>query len=81
MLLKNKVVVITGVGPGMGRTLGRLAAEEGAKVVLAARRKPFLDEVAAEITAKGGERMSARPRNASPWRKPRWNGSAPSMGW
>jgi NAD(P)-dependent dehydrogenase (short-subunit alcohol dehydrogenase family) len=55
MLLKNKVIIITGVGPGMGRTLGRLAAEEGAKVVLAARRKPFLDALAGEIEAKGGQ--------------------------
>jgi NAD(P)-dependent dehydrogenase (short-subunit alcohol dehydrogenase family) len=55
MLLKDKVVIITGVGPGMGRTLGRLAADEGAKIVLAARRKPFLDDLAAEISAKGGQ--------------------------
>jgi NAD(P)-dependent dehydrogenase (short-subunit alcohol dehydrogenase family) len=37
MLLKDKVVIITGVGPGMGRKLGVIAAAEGAKVALAAR--------------------------------------------
>jgi NAD(P)-dependent dehydrogenase (short-subunit alcohol dehydrogenase family) len=55
MLLKDKVIIVTGIGPGMGRTLGRLAAAEGAKVVIAARRKAFLDEVAEEIAAKGGQ--------------------------
>ena len=29
MLLKDKVVIITGVGPGMGRKLALVAAEEG----------------------------------------------------
>jgi NAD(P)-dependent dehydrogenase (short-subunit alcohol dehydrogenase family) len=55
MLLKDKVIIITGIGPGMGRTLGHLAAREGAKVVIAARSKPFLEEVAADIAAKGGQ--------------------------
>lgn len=55
MLLKDKVILITGIGPGMGRTLARLAAEEGAKIAIAARSKGFLEEVAAEIAAKGGD--------------------------
>ena len=55
MLLKDKVVIITGIGPGMGRKLGVIAAAEGAKVALAARSAGFLEEVAAEIRAAGGE--------------------------
>ena len=55
MLLKDKVVIVTGVGPGMGRKLGVLAAAEGAKVALAARSAGFLDEVAGEIRAAGGQ--------------------------
>ena len=55
MLLKDKVVIVTGVGPGMGRKLGVLAAAEGAKVALAARSAGFLDEVAADIRAAGGQ--------------------------
>ena len=55
MLLKDKVVIITGVGPGMGRKLGAIAAAEGAKVALAARSADFLAEVAGEIRAAGGE--------------------------
>jgi NAD(P)-dependent dehydrogenase (short-subunit alcohol dehydrogenase family) len=55
MLLKDKVVIVTGVGPGMGYKLGLLAAEEGAKVALAARSPAFLDKVAGEIHAAGGQ--------------------------
>lgn len=58
MLLKDKVVVVSGVGPGMGQSLARLAAKEGAKVVLAARNKEFLDQVAAEIVAEGGQAVA-----------------------
>jgi len=55
MLLKDKVVIITGIGPGMGRKLGVIAAAEGAKVALAARSVDFLGQVAGEIRAAGGE--------------------------
>ncbi|MDD3799111.1 MAG: SDR family oxidoreductase [Novosphingobium sp.] len=54
MLLKDKVVVISGVGPGMGQAMARIAAAEGAKVVLAARNKDFLEQVCDEIAAAGG---------------------------
>lgn len=58
MLLKDKVVVVSGVGPGMGQSLARIAAKEGAKVVLAARNKDFLDKVASEIVADGGQAVA-----------------------
>jgi Dehydrogenases with different specificities (related to short-chain alcohol dehydrogenases) len=54
MLLKDKTVIVSGVGPGMGQALGRIAANEGARVVLAARNQSFLEEVRADIVAKGG---------------------------
>lgn len=53
-LLKDKVVIVTGVGPGMGRKLATIAAEEGAHVAICARNQSFLDEVTAEIKAAGG---------------------------
>ena len=34
MLLKDKVVIVSGVGPGMGQALARIAAAEGARAVL-----------------------------------------------
>lgn len=52
-LLQDKVVVISGVGPGLGRTLALRCAEAGADLVLAARTASRLDEVAAEITGLG----------------------------
>ena len=58
MLLKDKVVIVSGVGPGMGQALARLAAAEGASVVLAARNQAFLDEVCADIKAKGGKAIA-----------------------
>lgn len=64
MILENKVVIITGVGPGMGQAMARLAAQEGAKVVLGARNKAFIDSVADEIRAAGGQAV-ARPTDVS----------------
>ncbi|NLV79437.1 MAG: SDR family oxidoreductase [Rhodococcus sp.] len=52
-LLQGKVVVISGVGPGLGRTLAVRCAEHGADVVLAARTRERLDAVAAEVTSLG----------------------------
>src|SRR5262245_15406789 len=51
--LENKVVVISGVGPGLGTTLARRCAEEGADLVLAARTVERLEDVAKEVTALG----------------------------
>ena len=58
MLLRDKVVIISGVGPGMGQALAKIAAAEGAKVGLGARNQAYLDEVAAEIRAAGGEAVA-----------------------
>lgn len=54
MLLAGKSVVITGIGPGMGRKLALEAATVGAKVTLAARSKDFLESVAREVNDSGG---------------------------
>ncbi|GAA2416293.1 SDR family NAD(P)-dependent oxidoreductase [Nonomuraea africana] len=48
MLLDGKVAVVTGAGPGLGRTLAGLLSEEGARVVVAAR-------TAASIDVNGGQ--------------------------
>lgn len=58
MLLKDKVVMITGVGPGMGRKLALIAAEEGAKVAICARKQDFIGSVVEEIRAKGGQALA-----------------------
>jgi NAD(P)-dependent dehydrogenase (short-subunit alcohol dehydrogenase family) len=53
MLLADKVIVVAGVGPGLGRSIAVRGARAGADVVLAARTAGRLDDVAGEITALG----------------------------
>src|SRR5438034_3445549 len=53
MLLENHVAIVSGIGPGMGRDISVACAREGAHVVLAARRTPALEAVAAEVRALG----------------------------
>ncbi|MER5994090.1 SDR family oxidoreductase [Streptomyces viridosporus] len=52
-LLQDKVVVVSGVGPGLGRALALRAAHAGADVVLAARTASVLEETAAAVEATG----------------------------
>jgi NAD(P)-dependent dehydrogenase (short-subunit alcohol dehydrogenase family) len=56
--LDGKVVVITGASSGIGRAAARAFADEGAAVVLAARREPLLHEAASEVIEAGGRAMS-----------------------
>jgi NAD(P)-dependent dehydrogenase (short-subunit alcohol dehydrogenase family) len=53
MLLAGKVVVVSGVGPGLGRAIAVQCARAGADLVLAARTASRLDEVAKEVAALG----------------------------
>ncbi|MDL1909964.1 SDR family oxidoreductase [Chloroflexi bacterium CFX6] len=56
--LRNKVVLITGASSGFGEDAARLFAQEGCKVVLAARRLDRLQALAAEIQDQGGEALA-----------------------
>ncbi|MFA6459005.1 MAG: SDR family oxidoreductase [Candidatus Paceibacterota bacterium] len=49
--MKNKVVVITGSSRGLGRSMARLVAEQGARVVVSSRDKAELEKTALEIGA------------------------------
>ncbi|HEV7194049.1 MAG TPA: SDR family oxidoreductase [Jatrophihabitantaceae bacterium] len=51
--LQGKVVVVSGVGPGLGRSIALQSARAGADVVLAARTEARLDGVAAEVEGIG----------------------------
>jgi NAD(P)-dependent dehydrogenase (short-subunit alcohol dehydrogenase family) len=58
MLMQDKVVIVAGVGPGMGRSIALASAREGADVVLASRTASRLDEVAKEVAALGRRALS-----------------------
>ena len=48
--LKGRTALITGASQGIGRAIARMLASEGVKIAAVARRKPLLEELAAEIT-------------------------------
>lgn len=56
-ILKEKVVLITGASSGFGAAAAKFFAQEGCKLVLAARRTERLEEVAKEIRAAGGDAL------------------------
>lgn len=63
--LEGKVAVITGAGRGIGRAIALALAKEGAKVAVSARTSAEIEEVAAEISANGGEAIAIQADMAS----------------
>ncbi len=51
--LKNRVAVITGASSGLGKQMAKAFAEQGADVVILARRIEKLEELKEELEAKG----------------------------
>lgn len=56
--LREQVIVITGASSGIGLATALAAADQGAKVVLAARSGETLDGIAREIMQGGGEALA-----------------------
>ena len=52
--IQNKVVIITGASSGLGEATARRLANNGAKLMLAARREDSLKELVTEIQQNGG---------------------------
>ena len=60
MFGEGKVAVVTGIGPGMGRSIALGFARGGVDVVLAARRVERLEAVAEEVRALGRDPLVVR---------------------
>ena len=54
MNLKDKVVLITGAGSGLGKALALAAGQVGAKVICAGRRTDKIQQTSNEVTKVGG---------------------------
>ncbi|HEY1643070.1 MAG TPA: SDR family oxidoreductase [Streptosporangiaceae bacterium] len=63
-LLQDKVVVVAGTGPGLGRAIALRSAMAGADVVLAARTASRLADIAKEVAALG-RRAAAIPADVT----------------
>jgi short-subunit dehydrogenase len=64
--LSGKVVVITGASSGFGKAAARNFSQQGAKVVLAARRKSLLDQLAKECRSTGNEAIAVETDVSDP---------------
>src|SRR2546423_5347924 len=57
--LSNRVVIVTGGSAGIGRTVAKLLAAEGARVAIAARRVQILESAAESIERETGQQVLA----------------------
>jgi 3-oxoacyl-[acyl-carrier protein] reductase len=53
-ILKNRTLLITGAGSGLGKALAITAGQAGAKVICAGRRKDKIQQTADEVNKVGG---------------------------
>jgi NADP-dependent 3-hydroxy acid dehydrogenase YdfG len=56
--IEGKVVVITGASSGLGEATARHLSDQGARVVLGARRTDRIQSLADELTRKGGKALA-----------------------
>lgn len=66
MKLKNKTIIITGASKGLGVAMAEECAREGASVMITARSKRELADLAARITSAGGTVESVLTDMAKP---------------
>ena len=64
VILEGKTVVVSGVGPGLGREVAACALRDGARVAIAARTESKLADVAKQLDASG-ERVLPCPTDVT----------------
>jgi NAD(P)-dependent dehydrogenase (short-subunit alcohol dehydrogenase family) len=60
VILQGKTVIVSGVGPGLGGEVARIALRDGANVVIGARNAAKLEAIARELDPSG-KRVAAQP--------------------
>lgn len=58
--LAGKAAIVTGSSSGIGKAIALTFAAEGARVVVAARRRTLCDQLVARIKDRGGEALAIR---------------------
>lgn len=58
--MKNKTIVVTGAGRGVGKYIAKRLGREGADIVVTARTVEDIEEVAEEINNEGGSAIFVR---------------------
>ena len=64
--LRGKVAIVTGASQGIGRAIAQALAQQGASVVIASRKQPAVDAVAAQITEAGGQAVGMAAHMGDP---------------
>lgn len=59
--LKDKTIIITGGGTGLGKAMGKYFLELGANLVITSRKKEVLDATAKELSTQTGGKVLAIP--------------------
>lgn len=59
--LKDKTIIITGGGTGLGRSMGKYFLELGANLVITSRKQDVIDKTAEELSTETGGKVLAVP--------------------